>query len=77
MQDKLKSLASTMMLLLFLPAAWLSWHLFRMMSLTAASYVLSLALFLVLWLFLFAVVAGIIIGMGKGASLMDDKKNKH
>ena len=77
MQNKLKSLACTMMLLLFLPAALLSWQLFMMMSVTAASYVLSLALFIVLWLFLFAVTSGIIIGMGKGSKLMDDKNDKH
>lgn len=76
MQNKLKSLAGAMMLVLFLPAALLSWQMFRMMSLTAASYVLSLALFIVLWLFLFAVTSGIIIAVGRGSRLMDDKNDK-
>ena len=48
----------------FLPAALASWFIYRQMTATVTSYVLSVALFVFIWLVLFAIEGGVLIACG-------------
>lgn len=61
MQSKL---TKTLLATAFLPAAIASWFIYREMTATVASYVLSVAIFVFIWLALFAVQAAVLIVCG-------------
>jgi len=48
----------------FLPAALASWFIYRQMTATVTSYVLSVALFVIMWLALFAIEGAVLIACG-------------
>jgi hypothetical protein len=48
----------------FLPAALASWFIYRQMAATVTSYVLSVAMFVFIWLVLFAIEGGVLIACG-------------
>ena len=61
MQSKL---TKTLLATAFLPAAISSWFIYREMTATVTSYVLSVALFVFIWLLLFAIEAAVLIVCG-------------
>jgi hypothetical protein len=61
MQSKL---TKTLLATAFLPAAIASWFIYRQMTATVTSYVLSVALFVFIWLLLFAIEAAVLIVCG-------------
>ena len=61
MQSKL---TKTLLATAFLPAAIASWFIYREMTATVTSYVLSVALFVFIWLLLFALQAAVLIVCG-------------
>ena len=48
----------------FLPAALASWFIYRQMTATVTSYVLSVALFVFIWLALFAIQGAVLLVCG-------------
>ena len=48
----------------FLPAAISSWFIYCQMTATVTSYVLSVAMFVFIWLVLFAIEGGVLIACG-------------
>jgi hypothetical protein len=48
----------------FLPAALASWFIYREMTATVTSYVLSVALFVFIWLALFAIQGAVLLVCG-------------
>ena len=61
MQSKL---TKTLLATAFLPAAISSWFIYCQMTATATAYVLSVAMFVFIWLALFAVQAAVLIVCG-------------
>ena len=57
-------LAIAFMAAAFLPAALAAWFLYREMYASAISYVISLAMFVFIWLLLFAVQGAVMIVCG-------------
>ena len=48
----------------FLPAALASWFIYRQMAETVTSYVLSVAMFVFIWLLMFAIEGAVLIVCG-------------
>ena len=61
MQSKL---TKTLLATAFLPAAIASWFIYREMTATVTAYVLSVAMFVFIWLLLFAIEAAVLIVCG-------------
>ena len=61
MQRKLTKL---LLAIAFLPAAIASWFIYCQMSATVTSYVLSVAMFIFIWLLLFAVQGAVLLVCG-------------
>ena len=72
MRSRLKKVTQMILIIVFLPSAWCSWHVFAMMPRSASSYILSIAAFVVIWLGMF-VIGSIVAAMTCGKWIHNDQ----